>query len=248
MESQKNYSEGQFYGDLTKLNTCRVLADSVSRDVLIGIVNSYLDLLNSSSAVYEINGDYALGIFSSGWCRFLDEASRRLCGTDDNKKALDSGLWLCHESCWKDAAKVSIEKGEPVDIECHGGIRLYAVPIKAGKKIVGSINFGYSDPPQDSQKLQEIAKKYNVDQDKLHKLAMEHKTCTPSEIEAAKKHLQTTAMLIGEIVRRKEVEDKLNEEMENLETFNKAAIGRELKMVELKEEIQQLKQKLKREL
>ena len=216
MEEQKKSYQGQFYGDLLKLNTCRVLAGAVDHDTLVYIVNSYLDLLETSSAIYELNGDYALGIFSSGLCRFLDEASRRLCMTEDNEEALKSGLWLCHESCWTQAAKLSIEKGEPVDIECHGGIRLYAVPIKAGEKIVGSINFGYGFLPQEAQKIQDIAKKYHVDYAELAKLAKEHKVCTFSEIEAAKKHLQTTAMLIGEIVRRKEMEDELKEKMENL--------------------------------
>lgn len=239
-EGKESY-QGQYYGDLAKLNTCRVIMDSIKQENLIEIVNSYLDLLKSSTAIYEINGSYALGIFSSGWCRFLDEASRRLCMTDDNQKALNSGLWLCHESCWTQAAKLSIEKGEPVDIECNGGIRLYAVPIKAGDKMVGSINFGYGNPPSDPGKIQEIASKYHVDAEKLQKLASEHKTSTPSEIEAAKRHLQTTAMLIGEIIRRKEMEDKLNEKMDALETFNNIAVDRELKMVELKKEIDELK-------
>ncbi|MEE9115712.1 MAG: ATP-binding protein, partial [Thermoplasmata archaeon] len=197
------------YGDLTSINSSRTVLDSVGKEILYDITNDYLGLLESSGAVYESNGDYALGMLSSGWCRFLDSVSRERCYTDSNREALACGKWLCHESCWSDASKVSIETSKPVDIECNGGIRLFAVPVRASGQIVGSINFGYGDPPRDPEKLKEIAKKYDVAVEKLQELAESYESRPRFIIDVAKSRLQAQAGLIGEIIERKQTEDEL---------------------------------------
>jgi PAS domain S-box-containing protein len=201
----------QDYGDLTELNDSGLIKNMVGKDLLVKVAGDYLDLLQSSGAIYEKDGKYALGIFSSGWCRFLDRAARKLCGTMDNAEALDSGKWLCHESCWSNASKSCIEKGRPADIECNGGIRIYAVPIRAGREIVGSMNFGYGDPPQDPQKFQEIAEKYKVGVDELLQQAGQYESRPQFIIDIAKNRLLTSARLIGEIIERKQAEEILKE-------------------------------------
>ncbi len=197
------------YGDLTESNTGGEILYSLEEDTLADIVNHFMILLNTSSAIYEKNGDYALGIFSSGWCQFLDRSSRALCGTEDNREALESGKWLCHECCWE-ASKESMEKGGPVDVECKGGIRLYAVPIRAGDEIIGAINFGYGDPPR-GEDLVEIAEKYGVEVEKLRELSAAYQTRPSFIINAAENRLETSARLIGEIVEKERSRKSLKE-------------------------------------
>ncbi len=200
----------QGYEDLTELNRCRLILDSVGKDVLEDIVVDFLDLLDTSAAVYEANGDYALGMFTSSWCQHLDQGSRRLCGVEDNAEALASGKWHCHESCWTTASKRAISTKGAVDIECHGGIRLYAVPVFAFGKVVGAMNFGYGDPPVDDiERIKQIARRYEVNADKLMDLGRKYESRPPFIIDLAKRRLHAAARLVGAMVERKQVAEQL---------------------------------------
>jgi len=199
------------YGDVSELNKDGLILSSVGKEQLRGIASEYLDLLDTSTAIYEKNGDYALGIFSSGWCQLMDSASRRLCRTEDNEKALESGKWLCHESCWKDCY-LAMEADGPVEIECLGGIKMYAVPIRANGEIVGAMNFGYGNPPTGETELNTLSERYKIPFDELKKQAEAYKPRPQFIIDYAKERIQTAAETLGYLIERKQTEDALKRE------------------------------------
>ncbi|MFO8022557.1 MAG: PAS domain S-box protein, partial [Perlabentimonas sp.] len=210
-ESESMSRQEQSYGNLTLLNKGGLIKSSIDQSILHGIVNEYMILLETSSAIYEKNGDYAYGIFSSGWCQLMDQSSRNLCNTKNNAEALVSGKWLCHDSCWKDCSLKAIESEKPADIECNGGIHLYGVPIFANGEVVGVINFGYGNPPKDIDKLKELAKLYNIDVSELKKKSEEYYSRPAFIVEIAKKRIKVSAKIIGMLIERKLAENSLRE-------------------------------------
>ncbi len=204
------------YGDISKLNTRGMLKNNLDENLLLGIASNILELLGTSVTIFEKNGDYVLDVTSLSWCRFLDEASFKRCGTADLREALTSGRWLCRESCWSNVSKVAIDTRQPVDIECHGGIRSYAVPIIAGGEVIGSFNFGYGNPPQDPRKLAKIAEKYGLRLEELLKQARAFESRPPFILELAKHRLSNSAELLGEVVNRRRAEAELKQTLEAL--------------------------------
>jgi len=213
------------YGDLTKLNKTNGILAHVGKETLEVIAKSYLDLLNTSSAIYELDGSYASALFSSSFCKFMDRNSRQICETEDDLEALNSGKWLCHESCWTDCSRIAIETGELFDLrDCKGGINIYAVPIRSEGEVIGAINIGYGNPPEDKEKLEELSGTYKVDIKDLEKVVSEYEKPPEFVVAAAKKNLCLAAELIGEIYTRKKNEFKLKhiaEELEEQLLFNK---------------------------
>jgi PAS domain S-box-containing protein len=200
------------YDDPTELNTCRVILDAVGETTLRQIAEDAVDLLDTSVAVYERNGDYACGLFSSAWCQFMDSASYRLCGDDvSTEEALACGRWLCHENCWNDSAQAAMASEQATDIACVGGIHLYGAPIFAGDEVIGAINIGYGNPPTDEQTCATLAEQFGVRAADLQAQAEAYEPRPSYIIDIAKKRLHTAAALIGQIVERERAEQALRE-------------------------------------
>jgi PAS domain S-box-containing protein len=199
------------YRNPTQWNTARVILDGVGTEAMAAMARDMLDLMDTCVAVYEANGDYAYGVFDSIWCQTMDNGSFRLCGTDDTQKALACGKWLCHDNCWNESAKAAMETGEPTDIECVGGIRLYGVPIRAGDEVIGAMNIGYSSPPRTDKDLRELSEKYQVDIDTLRGNSMAYKPRPPFIIEVAKRRCHSMAKMIGNTIERQRTKAALLE-------------------------------------
>ncbi len=206
----------QPYGDLTALNKTGTILRTVGRDLLDSITSDVMDLLDSSGVVLERSGEYASARFSSPWCRFMDAASHRRCGTDDLGAALAGGRWHCQESC-RAASDRAMDAGEPVDMPCNGGINLYAVPIRVDGETLGSIDIGYGDPPKDEPTLAQLAERYGVELEELRRISHSMPSRPRFIVEVAKARLRSSAVLLGEIIKRKRVEEELRQLTEHLE-------------------------------
>ena len=205
-----------------EFNRCRLILDSVGEEGLLDLVSEFLDLLETSVTVYEKNEDYALHACISPWCRALDEASLKLCGTEDTEAALSSGKWLYHELRRKVARKV-VEAGQAIQTDTHSGISVYAVPIHSGGEVIGSISCSFGDPPTDPDKLREISAKFQIGLEELRRLAESYNSRPRFIIELAKQRLHTSARLIGEIVERKQAENALRESEERYRSVTQTA-------------------------
>lgn len=191
---------GKPYANLTRLNTRRTVLDSAGAELLEGVVRDYLSLLETSVTVYEANGDFATGNPPHGWCASMDELTREEAARGGDAEALATGKWACRQSCW-DASRESIERKRPVDVGCLGGMRIFAVPILVHGAVVGSVNLGHGAPSP--ARLEALARRFGRPVDELRARAEKLPARSPESVQLAKRALETTARLLGELVERR---------------------------------------------
>ncbi len=116
-----------------------------------------------------------------------------------------------------------------------------------GAKAIGKGNLDYQIRIKTGDELEELGKTFNQmakDLKKSRTALEESKAGLEIKIGARTKELQELAESLEDKV--KERTKELQERVEELERFHKLTVGRELKMVELKKIIKELKQKSKR--
>ncbi|MBF0339147.1 MAG: PAS domain S-box protein [Nitrospirae bacterium] len=196
------------------------LKQAIGEGQLRDIQDSYLQYLESSASIYEVNGDYATSLFTSTWCDFLNQTSRKLCGNASEEESLKSGKWICHEDCWATSLKSMTDK-RPVEMECSGGIVIYAAPIIADGMVIGSNNAGISNPPTDEKKIKEIADRYKVSPDELSAIAAQYTPRPEYVFSASRKHIVIAANTIANIFLRNQEKEEIRHCKTHLEELVK---------------------------
>lgn len=197
------------------------LKDAIDEKTLVIIQRMLMQFLRSSTALYEVDGTYVYSIFEGQYCQYLNDASYKNAGYC-HQEALSSEKWICHKDCLR-VSKESMEKREPVEMECSGGINIYAVPIMHNDWAIGSINAGITNPPLDKSKLESIAKLFNIDAGDLEQHACEYKRLTHKEMEIARMQLRMASLLISSLydtkVKQIEAETEVKRQKEQLEAI-----------------------------
>ena len=183
-----------------------LVAATVPPEVLDSVVSDLMDLLGTSTGIFEADGEYVTGEFQSAWCRLLSGSFRVPCPPLGD--GMPSPDCLCRDH-WVQAAREAIATGHPVDAPCAGGIRTFSAPIFAGAEVIGAINLGYGDPPTGEGELETIAIRHQRQPEALAGAAAAYPSRPPSLVESAKRRLTNSARLIGAIVEQKRAETAL---------------------------------------
>lgn len=203
--------EDHSFKNLVKQNRNGLIKTAVNPELMNKLLGDFVKQLDTNISVFETNGAMAYSIFSSGWCNLLSKSSRIFCNTDDDLEAISSKKWICHHFCWHSCGKMTIAKGQPIDLVCPFGIGTFAVPIRTKDRVAGSISFAYGVPPTDQTILKKISQKFNIDYFELEQLSHSYIAQPNYVTQMAKKRLQTTASLIGSMVETHKAESDLNQ-------------------------------------
>jgi PAS domain S-box-containing protein len=203
------------------------LVEAVGFDTLHDLLSGFIHLLDTSASVYDVRGNPLLKLTSSPRCRTQCaegrlRVHRSSMASRDPRSAIDSP-----DSCWSCAARRALELKHPVDHPCLLGCPVYAVPIIADGAVVAILSMAYGEPPQDSQSMT-CDESPDHDPPSIGKSTREHEPRPPFIIEMAKRKLESSARLVGEIVQRWQARkriDHLNRILQSLRLIHRQMAG-----------------------
>ncbi len=177
------------------------LKEAIDEKTLTTLQRMLMQFLHSSTALYEADGTYVYGVFEGEYCELLNKVSYENEGSNE-EEVIGFKKWICQEDCWN-MSRLSIQDKEPIEMECSGGIKVYAVPIIYKEQVIGSINAGITNPPLKRKKLEQVSQKYGIDIDELAKNAYQYRSMSKEETEIARLQLRMAALLISSLYESK---------------------------------------------
>jgi signal transduction histidine kinase/CheY-like chemotaxis protein/PAS domain-containing protein len=187
-----------------------IILESVGKETLLTLAKDSLTMLDTSFTVIEANGDTAIRLVVSEWCRLLDswdtgsgEAGQ---GEGQGGKAAENPCRTCR---MEQIAYSVVKSGTPAEAICSGGLHLYSLPVIVRGNIVGAVSISFGAPPAEDKTLRNMAAIYGIPPDTLQKAALKYKPRPQFIIDAAKYRLQSTVRFIEEIVERNLTEEEL---------------------------------------
>ncbi len=175
------------------------LKDTVNERTLSVIQRMLMQFLHSSTALYEADGSCVYSIFEGKYCNYLNDLNNKKVSENEDRVCCKG---ICLEDSWR-ISKESIDKREPVERECSGGINMYAVPIMYNEQVIGSINAGITNPPLGRKKLEQVARKYGTSVNEMLHYSYCCKRLTNEQIEFSRLKLRMTALLISSLYEAK---------------------------------------------
>lgn len=187
-----------------KTDSKGLIFNNLGLDVLKEIIFDYLNLLETSSIIFESDGSYALGIFISEWCINLHE-SKKLRKNEFTEKNCTN----CYYDEWEMCGKQALIKKEKFEYECKSGIKILGVPIFVYGQAIGAICTSISEPPSLDEIIDDVANTYDIPSIALKRYANNYNKRPEYIIGLAKERINKAAKMISTLVEKNITQNEL---------------------------------------
>jgi len=159
------------------------LVSVLGEETIISTIEPFTDYLETSIAAHDSSGNQVGRVVAGNeYCRFLEKVVASKCADAGRKATL-----------------AAIESGRQEITNCCGGLVLCASPVKVDGTILGAVVGAVSEVPSDEESLKETARRCGVDFEQLRQAAGKTFHKPDYLYDAAIKHLDTIAQLLGTI-------------------------------------------------